>query len=54
MNIEIITLNDEIKVIGLSHRLLGMPGIIKSFYTMWEIYGEKYRNKMISGMLKYK
>jgi len=46
MNIEIVTVNDEIKVIGLSHCLLGMPGTIESLHTMWEMYGEKYRNKI--------
>ena len=46
MNIEVITLNEEVKVVGLSHRLLGMPGTIESLYQMWEMYGEKYRNKI--------
>jgi len=46
MNIEIVKLNEEIKVVGLSYRLLGLPETIESLYTMWEMYGEKYRNKI--------
>ena len=46
MSIEVVTINEEIKVIGLSYGLLGLPGTIESLTKMWEMYGEKYRGKL--------
>ena len=46
MNIEVVTICEEIKVIGLSYCLMGLPGTIESLNKMWEIYGEKYRGKI--------
>ena len=51
MNIEVVTINEEIKVIGLSYRLLGLPGTIDSLYKMWEMYGEKHRNKVKNAII---
>ena len=47
MNIEIIKIDEEIKVIGLSFKKLGLSyeeaNILEK---MWDIYGEKYRNNI--------
>ena len=53
MNIEVITINKEIKVIGLSYRLLGLPGTIESLNKMWEMYGEKYRHKVNNAVVPF-
>ena len=46
MNIEIITLDEEIKIIGLSYHKLGLPETLESIEGMWKTYGEKYRHKI--------
>ncbi|MCL1859251.1 MAG: GyrI-like domain-containing protein [Oscillospiraceae bacterium] len=46
MNIEIIKIDEEIKVIGLSYRKLGLPATVESLEGLWNTYGEKYRNKI--------
>jgi len=45
-NIEVITLSEEIKVIGLSFHKLGLPETIESIENMWKTYNEKYRNRI--------
>jgi len=45
-SISIITLTNEIKIIGLSYQKLGLPGTVESLEKMWAIYGEKYRYKL--------
>ncbi|MCL2772045.1 MAG: GyrI-like domain-containing protein [Oscillospiraceae bacterium] len=51
MNIEVITLDEEIKVIGLSYRKLGLPATIESLEGMWNTYGEKYRNRIENALV---
>ena len=46
MKIEVVTIYEEIKVIGLSYRKLGLPETIESINKMWSIYGEEYRGKI--------
>ncbi|MCL2773457.1 MAG: GyrI-like domain-containing protein [Oscillospiraceae bacterium] len=46
MNIEVITIEEEIKVIGLSYHKLGLPATIESLEKMWNTYDEKYRNRI--------
>ena len=46
MSIEVVTINEEIKIIGLSYCLMGLPSSLESLNKMWKIYGEKYRNKI--------
>ena len=46
MNIEVVTINEEIKVIGLSQVLLKLPSTLESLTKMWEMYGDKYRGKV--------
>ena len=45
-SIEIIYLEKEIKVVGLSYKKLGLPETVESLEKMWNTYGEKYRNKV--------
>lgn len=47
MNIEIINIAEEIKVIGLSFKKLGLSyEAANTLEKMWDIYGEKYRYKV--------
>ena len=46
MGIEVVTINEEIKVIGLSYLLMNLPETIESLNEMWKMYGEKYRGKV--------
>ena len=46
MGIDIITIEDEIKIIGLSYKKLGLPETIESLEKMWNIYGKKYRHRI--------
>lgn len=48
--ISLISLIEEIKVIGLSYQKLGLPGTVESLEKMWEIYGEKHRYKLKSAV----
>jgi len=45
-NIEVVTVHEEIKVVGLSYKKLGFPGTLESLEKMWSTYGEKYRNRV--------
>ena len=45
-NLSIITLHEEIKIIGLSYQKLGLPGTTESLEKMWCIYGVQYRGKI--------
>jgi len=51
MGIEIITLSEEIKVIGLSYHKLGLSETYESIEGMWKTYGEKYRHKIENAVL---
>ena len=44
--IAIVTVDEEIKVIGLSYQKLGLPSTIASLEKMWDMYGEKYRGNI--------
>jgi len=47
MNVEIINIDEEIKVIGLSFKKLGFSyEEANTLEKMWDIYGEKYRYKV--------
>ena len=46
MNIEVITIKEEIKIVGLSYLLMNLPGTLESLNDMWKMYGEKYRGKV--------
>jgi len=46
MSIEIITISEEIKVIGLSYHKLGLPETYESIEGMWKTYSEKYRSRI--------
>jgi len=46
MSIEIITISEEIKVIGLSYHKLGLPASLESIESMWKTYNEMYRNRI--------
>jgi len=46
MHFKIITLDTEIKIIGLSYHKLGLPETIESLTEMWKLYGEKYRRRV--------
>lgn len=43
---EIVTIDEEIKVMGLSLQKSGLPISFDSLGKLWEIYGEKYRYKV--------
>ena len=45
-NISIITLHEEIKIIGLSHLKSGLPNTVESLEQMWRLFGEKHRGKI--------
>jgi len=51
MNIEVVIIEEEIKVIGLSYCLLGLPETVESLTKMWEIYGEKYRHRVKNSVI---
>jgi len=44
--ISLITLDYEIRIIGLSFAKSGLPGTVESLSKMWDMYGERYRNKV--------
>ena len=44
--IDLVTCDEEIKVIGLSFSKLGLPGTVASLEKMWGVYGENYRGKV--------
>ena len=46
MCIEIVTIDEEIKITGLSYKKLGLPETIESLEKMWDMYTEKYRHKI--------
>lgn len=43
---EIITIETEIKVLGIALQKSGLPLSFDSLGKLWELYGEKYRGKM--------
>ena len=43
MKIEIITIDEEIKIIGLSFKKSGLTRSYESLKKIWDIYGEKHR-----------
>ena len=45
-SISIITIHEEIKIIGLSHLKLGLPSTVESLEHMWRSFGEKHRGKI--------
>ena len=46
MSFEVVTIKEEIKIIGLSYLLMNLPETIESLNEMWKIYGEKYRGRV--------
>jgi predicted transcriptional regulator YdeE len=50
MSIEIITLDKEICVIGLSFRKSGLPSSYKSLAKLWDIYGAEHRGKVANAI----
>jgi len=50
MAIEIITINEEINIIGLSFHKLGLPGTLESIEGMWKMYTERYRKKIVNAI----
>lgn len=51
VNIEIVTIDEGIKIIRLSYQKLGLPETIESLGKMWDIYGEKYRHKVKNAVM---
>jgi len=51
MKIEVITVSEEIKIIGLSYRKLGLPSTIESLEKIWNMYNEKYRNNVKNAVI---
>lgn len=51
MNFEIVTIEKEITVIGLSYQKLGLPATLESLNKMWEEYGNKYRHNVKNTVL---
>ena len=51
MSIKLVTVHEEIKVIGFSYAKLGLPGTLESLTKMWDMYGAKYRGKVKNAVL---
>ena len=48
--ISVTTIDQEIKIIGLSYQKLGLPATVESLEKMWDIYGNQYRGKINNAM----
>jgi len=45
-SIEVVAIDAEIKIVGLSYEKLGLPATIESLEKMWAMYGEQYRYRV--------
>ena len=51
MSIEIVTIDEEIKIIGLSFKKSGLPRAYENLGKMWNIFGEKHRGKIKNAII---